>query len=147
MAPRIVKPKSKEYRLWSEAKYRCQNPNNKRYEYYGARGIRMCKQWADSFAQFMADMGPRPVGMTLERINNDGNYEPRNCRWATIKEQARNRRSNIMITHAGETLTIVEWSERTGIRQGLLYDRYARNGERGLFGPVLHKSQKYRDRK
>lgn len=81
-----------EFNIWNAMKQRCQNPNNHAYERYGGRGISVCRSWAESFEQFYADMGPRPVGLSIDRINNDGNYEPSNCRWATAKEQARNKR-------------------------------------------------------
>ena len=77
------------YRSWSAAKGRCNNPANK---YYGARGIKMCERWMNSYANFVADMGERPEGLFIDRINNDGNYEPGNCRWATRSEQERNKR-------------------------------------------------------
>ncbi len=82
-----------EYRVWSGAKARCFNPGNIGYRYYGGRGITMCDRWRDSFEAFFADMGPRPsMAHTLDRINNAGNYEPGNCRWATWLQQAANRR-------------------------------------------------------
>ncbi|KKL89402.1 hypothetical protein LCGC14_1915050 [marine sediment metagenome] len=81
-----------EYAAWKRAKKRCYNRNDKSYKYYGGRGITMCKEWLNSFEQFLKDMGKRPDGLTLERVNNDGNYEASNCKWAIWKEQRNNRR-------------------------------------------------------
>lgn len=81
-----------DYNCWKKMRNRCNNPNNGDYRYYGARGIRVCARW-NCFADFIADMGPRPTGRhTIDRINNDGNYEPGNCRWATMAQQNANRR-------------------------------------------------------
>lgn len=89
------------YIAWLEARKRCFNPKNKRYPYYGARGITMCQRWAESFDAFLADMGKRPdSALSLDRINNEGNYEPGNCRWATKLTQARNTR-RVRTTWAG----------------------------------------------
>lgn len=83
--------KIKEYRRWSQMRQRCTNPNSPDYHRYGGRGITVCEEWANSFETFLADMGIAPIGMTLDRIDNDGNYEPSNCRWATMAQQNINK--------------------------------------------------------
>ena len=81
------------FRAWSDMKTRCYNPKNKRFAGYAGRGITVCDRWRNSFENFLADMGEKPLGLSLDRINNDGNYEPDNCRWATYSQQNKNRRS------------------------------------------------------
>lgn len=83
--------KTPTYRCWCDMLTRCNNPNNKYYNIYGGRGIKVCKRWL-SFINFYKDMGIKPIDKTLDRINNDGNYEPSNCRWATIRQQNANKR-------------------------------------------------------
>lgn len=85
---------TRTYRSWESMKRRCLNPNERAFPNYGGRGITVCERWLASFENFFADMGECPPGLTLDRRNNDGNYEPGNCRWATYSEQARNRRSH-----------------------------------------------------
>src|SRR5438270_6449850 len=102
----------KTYKSWYSARRRCADINDQNY---GGRGISMCRRWLKSFDAFVTDMGVRPEGMTLERINNNGNYEPGNCCWATGKQQAHNRRTNHFVTYAGTTLSITGWAERLGM--------------------------------
>lgn len=93
---------------------RCRNKNAPIYKYYGARGITVCQQWL-KFTDFLADMGERPNGKCIGRINNNGNYEPGNCRWETMVEQHNNRRGNHLLTFKGQTQTIAQWSRELGI--------------------------------
>lgn len=102
------------YRTWQSMRERCKNTKSKLYPDYGGRGIRVCDRWA-SFENFAQDMGPRPDGYSLDRINNDGNYSPENCRWTDWNCQANNRRNGKLINVNGEMVTIKEASELTGV--------------------------------
>jgi hypothetical protein len=107
------------YAVWRSMLSRCTNPNAKDYPRYGGRGITVCDRWR-VFENFLADMGPRPDGLTLERENGARGYEPGNCKWATPTAQARNRSSNVLVTHGGHTATVAEWAERTGLERKTL---------------------------
>ena len=133
------------YRLWSMMHDRCRNPRNKRYESYGARGIAVCERWA-SFETFYADMGDRPEGKTLNRIDNDGPYAPWNCEWGTDKEQARNKRDNKLLTFQGKTQPLAAWAEELGLNYNTLNTRVQRgwSDERVLGTPIRKVSVAWR---
>ena len=100
---------------------RCENPEHKSYAYYGGRGITVCAAWVCSFENFLADMGERPAGMSLERRDNNAGYSPENCYWATRAEQMSNIRTTRQFTVGNETLPAREWAKRIGISMhGLL---------------------------
>jgi len=116
-----------EFKAWADMKTRCYNKNYKRFDDYGGRGIRISKRWFHSFRSFLIDMGPRPSKIhSLDRINNDGNYTKKNCRWATDKQQCRNNRRNIILEHEGEKHCMAEWSAIKGIRADTIYTRIKR---------------------
>ena len=119
-------PGTPEYHSWQSMKQRCSNPKHCRYESHGKRGIKVCPQWWDNFEQFYADMGERPAGKSLDREDNDGNYEPNNCRWVTPIEQASNMRSTKMHTLNGITDTQAGWARRAVITPALLSKRLSR---------------------
>lgn len=110
------------YRTWRSMIARCTQPSCEGYHKYGGRGISVCDRWR-VFARFLEDMGLRPEGRTLDRINNDGNYEPGNCRWATVEEQCNNTRRSVRVTWRGETHTIGEWAKITGLHNDTIRDR------------------------
>ena len=115
-----------EYSTWLEMRKRCRNPKSRSYKNYGGRGIKVCRRW-DSFENFLADMGPRPSDKhSLDRINNEKNYGPSNCRWATRDQQVRNTRKTIRITYKGKTLLLLDWATLLGIPYRTLIMRYYR---------------------
>ncbi len=115
--------KTKAFRTWMGIQDRCYNEKNPKFKNYGARGIKVCDRWLESFENFFADMGHPQPHESIDRENNDGDYSPENCRWADNKTQARNRRSNRFVVLDGESKTIAEWSEITGISQGTISER------------------------
>jgi hypothetical protein len=115
------------YSSWSSMIDRCQRPKATGFDNYGGRGISICERWLD-YENFLADMGERPGGTTLDREDTDGDYKPGNCRWATQLEQARNRRTNLVVSMNGETKCLMEWSKQLGIRYSLLWSRITKKG-------------------
>lgn len=116
---------SKEWMAWHNMKSRCENKNVKEFKHYGARGICVSPEFK-AFESFYALMGKCPQGMTLERIDVNGNYSAENCRWATKKEQARNTRVNRLITFNGETKCLAAWAESTGLTSSAILHRISR---------------------
>ena len=104
-------------------KTRCVNPEFPRYPDYGGRGIKVCDRWLE-FENFLADMGPKPgPGYSIDRIDNDGHYEPGNCRWATTVEQSRNRRDNVMITRGDRAQCLIDWCDELGLDYKITQNR------------------------
>lgn len=126
-----------EWATWKSMRERCVRPKAPAWEHYGGRGITVCERWLESFENFYADMGPRPDGMTLDRIDNNGNYDPGNCRWATMEEQQNNRRSNVLVTLDGETKTLKQWATHFGVPYPVVKDRRSKGVEgAALFAPL-----------
>ena len=116
--------KTPEYNSWRGMKNRCFNPNYQHYSHYGSRGITVCDRWKNSFQNFLADMGSRPTAKhSLDRIDNDGDYCPGNCRWATKAEQENNKRNNRLITIGCVTLNIAQWTKEMGFGETIIFMR------------------------
>ena len=128
---------SVELHTWMQMRSRCTNPSNKGYPRYGGRGIKVCERW-DDFQNFIDDMGHRPSpGHSIERVNNDGHYEPGNCKWATKYEQCRNRSNNIFIEYDGIKMCVRDASDLCGIKRETLYFRIKSGwSEDRLFTPT-----------
>lgn len=117
------RPNSPEYSSWSSMRDRCNNTHRKHYKHYGGRGITICERW-NSYEYFLEDMGRKPDRTyELERIDNNGNYCPENCRWATRTEQTRNTRATLFLEHNGRRLSMADWVEATGIGSGTIRRR------------------------
>lgn len=117
--------KTRLYHIWAMMKQRVLNPKNDSYKDYGGRGIRICDDWANSFVVFRdwAYKAGYSDSLSIDRINNDGNYEPSNCRWVDVAAQNRNQRSNVRLEYNGETKLMVEWAKDLGITEQALYRR------------------------
>lgn len=140
--------KSPTYKSWHAMMKRCHQTGATEYRLYGGRGINVCERWQD-FRNFLADMGERPTGHSLDRIDPDGHYEPGNCRWATNLEQQNNKRNNTVLTAGGRTMTIQDWHRETGIGSSTIRERLRRGwstedavSKRPLFmGGAIHKAR------
>lgn len=113
---------SPTYKIWLGMRDRCVRKSYRYYHRYGGRGIKVCKRW-NSFINFLNDMGERPIGMSIDRINNDGDYKPSNCRWASIAEQSRNSMQTRFITLNEERMCLKDWAIKTGISEATIRTR------------------------
>lgn len=138
--------KTPEFITWMNIKQRCTNPKNSHYKWYGGKGIRVCERW-DSFDNFLSDMGLRPSSMhSIERLNNDRDYEPSNCVWGTRDQQARNKSTSRFIEYNGERLILADWARRFGCRDSQIL--YFLNRGKGMAEIEQHiKSRKYAKKK
>lgn len=130
-----------EYASWDSMLKRCLDTSHDHYYLYGGRGITVCERWMQ-FENFFVDMGTKPSSThTIDRIDNDGNYEPGNCRWATKKEQARNRRNSRVVQFNGQTMCVADWSDVTGIPAYALHRRFIAGwtAERALTTAITHR--------
>lgn len=129
-----------EYKSWNAMIQRCTNPKNTSWADYGGRGITVCERWQgdNGYRNFVADMGARPKGMTMDRIDANGNYEPSNCRWASVRVQQNNRRTSVNITANGETLPQTVWRERLGCGKNTIAERIKKGWtpEQAVLTPV-----------
>lgn len=130
--------KSSEYQVWASMKQRCCNERNSHYHRYGGRGLTVCDEWKDDFERFYADMGPRPEGATLDRIDNDKGYSPENCRWAERKQQSNNRGVTLTAEFRGECMPLADVARVAGIPYHQVFQRY----KRGLRGEDLIRKHK-----
>ncbi len=113
-----------EYRSWSNMRSRCYNPNSINYHIYGGRGIRVCNEWLHSFNNFLHDMGTKPdISYSIDRINVNGNYTPKNCKWSSDIEQANNKRSCHLLTYNGKTQNVTQWAQELDINRRTLFAR------------------------
>lgn len=134
------------YRIWNKMKGRCNNKRNTHYDCYGGRGIRVCDEWLNDFQKFYKWSVENEYNnnLTIDRIDVDGNYEPNNCRWVSMKVQANNRRTNAQIEFNGKTQNIAKWAEELGINKRTLSNRFERGWtlQRALSTPVKKRGEK-----
>ena len=128
---------TRSYEVWSSMVKRCTRKSSRNYHRYGGRGITVCERWLD-FENFYADMGERPEGLTLERIDNEKGYYPENCKWATVAEQNRNRKNNVNITIDGVTKCAKDWGDMARVNMSVITGRVRKgwDGAQAVFTPV-----------
>ena len=125
------------YRLWCNMIARCQTPSSASFHRYGGRGIEVCERW-HTFTNFAEDMGERPAGTTLDRIDPNGHYEPSNCRWASRIQQSNNRANNVLLSYRGETKSATEWARELGLSPVTVQTRLRRGASvEAALQPVL----------
>lgn len=118
--------RSRTYLIWRNMRSRCINPKNDSFVNYGGRGITVCPQWLNDYDRFFEDVGEAPVGLTLDRIDNELGYSPENCQWVSVRDQLNNQRRNVNITFQGTTLTIGQWATKLGVGYDTLWSRFRR---------------------
>jgi hypothetical protein len=129
--------KSPTYFSWASMRRRCTLKSHRQYKDYGGRGITVCARWM-VFANFLADMGERPIGKTIDRIDGDKGYEPSNCKWSTRLEQNQKRRGNVYVEYLGKTQTLKQWARELGINYKTLHKRAMRVGaDAAVRAPVV----------
>jgi len=136
------------YQVWLTMRRRCDSPNVPSYHLYGGRGIKVCSRW-EKFTNFAEDMGERPLGAQIERIDNNGDYEPNNCRWASRKEQCRNRKTNKIITINGVSKCLADWVHESPVSKNTILSRIYNlqwDVEKAIFAPPVALSAKRGER-
>lgn len=140
------KSKHPLYGIWNQMMGRCYRKNDKHYDRYGGRGISVCEEWHDfwNFVKWSDSVGGRPKGYEIDRIDNDGNYCPENCRWATRTQQNLNKSNNVILEYDGKSMTLTEWCYETGIPRTAMMHRYQRGWsvERMLTTPLQKSKQR-----
>jgi hypothetical protein len=116
---------TKLYNTWAQMLSRCNNPKAQSYKYYGAKGIKVCDRWK-SFENFYTDMGEKPDGKTLDRIDSSGDYSKENCRWSTANEQARNRVNTSFVEYEGRQIAVAALAEKVGVKRKVILERLKR---------------------
>jgi len=129
---------SREFNIWQHIKRRCNDQKRRDYKNYGGRGIKVCDRWLESFTNFLEDMGECPSGMSIERIDVDGHYEPSNCKWATLDEQANNKTNTHYLELNGKKMSIAQWARELGVKNVTIQNRlrYGWTIERTLTTPA-----------